>query len=417
MTRDRQLRVGYMLADPGVDLSKQEGCRVHVERVVRGLRAAGHDVSFVAVQPGEIVLTDTGYGLQQFFEATRPAPLSSELLRLAHANHFPVSELGTSDLSFCAGRRVFRGCDVVHARLSPFDLGGLLCARGLQIPLVVEVNTPPLLEAKHFYPAIFNDRSERLAGFAASQTLAGAEAIVTVSSPLRDMLVADWNVPPGKITVLPNAADAPPPTPPRRLEELRLRHGLGPGPIIVFVGALQPWHGVEILLEAFDPVRLRHPDGKLLLVGDGPLRGLLEERVRTLDLRGSVRFTGAVEHERVSEFLDLADVAVAPYPRLPFDFYFSPIKIFEYMAAGRAIVASRIGQLAEILGNGETALLVEPGSSGELDSAIRRLLSDGELRRRLGEQARSKAEREHTWTGYASRLTDIYESLVGASRT
>jgi glycosyltransferase involved in cell wall biosynthesis len=307
---------------------------------------------------------------------------------------------------------VFRGCDVIHARLSPFDLGGLLCARNLGLPLLVEVNTPPLLEAKHFYPGIFNDRSERLAEFAAGETLDGAEAIVTVSSPLRDMLVSQWNVPPGKITVLPNAADSPPPTPPSRLDELRLRHGLGSGPVIVFVGALQPWHGLESLLEAFDPVRVKHSDVKLLLVGDGPLHGLLEERVRVMDLRAAVRFTGAVEHERVAEFLHLADVAVAPYPRLPFAFYFSPIKIFEYMAAGKAIVASRVGQLAEILSEGETALLVEPGNGDDLERAMRRLLRDGELRKRLGERARQKAEREHTWTGYAMRLTELYESMV-----
>ena len=418
-----------MLADPGVDLSKQEGCRVHVERVVHGLRSAGHEVDFIAVQPGERVLVDMGYGLQHFFEAIplepkttpeaslRASSLSAEVLRVTKEICSPIRELATSDLAFCAGRRLFRRSEVIHARLSTFDVGSALCAHDLGIPLVVEVNTPPLLEAKEFYPQIFDDESERLARFAATKTLGAARAIVTVSSPLRDMLVSSWEVPPSKITILPNAADAPPPTPSARVMELRAQHGLGSGPVVVFVGALQPWHGVEALLEAFGQVRAEHPETTLLLVGDGPMRKLLEERVEKLTLRDAVRFAGAVHHERVAELLTLADVAVAPYPRLPFEFYFSPIKLFEYMAAGKAIVASRVGQLSEIFIDGETALLVDAGSNDELAQAIGRLLRDPGLRERLGNCAREKAAREHTWVGYVHRLTAIYESVLMSDQT
>jgi glycosyltransferase involved in cell wall biosynthesis len=142
------------------------------------------------------------------------------------------------------------------------------------------------------------------------------------------------------------------------------------------------------------------------------MRKLLEERVEALDMRASIRFAGAIDHERVAEFVALADVAVAPYPRLPFAFYFSPIKLFEYMAAGRAIVASRVGQISEMLTDGVTGLLVDPGGNDELARAIGRLLRDPKLRQQLGNRAREKAEREHTWAGYVQRLTAIYESVL-----
>lgn len=221
MKTARHLHIGYLLADPGVDFSESthQECRIHAERVVQLLREAGHQVSFVAVQSGGVVLMDTGFGLLQFFEAARfeakpddeaaplaPALISGELRRFAQENVVPVSFLTTSDLAFCAGRRVFHGCDLIHARLSSFDMGGLLCARKLEIPLVVEVSAPPL-ETGHFSTDLVDHGSERLARLSASHTLDGAAAIVTVSTTLRDLLVSDWAVKPEAITVLPNGAD------------------------------------------------------------------------------------------------------------------------------------------------------------------------------------------------------------------
>lgn len=428
MNTARRLHVGYLLADAGVDLSESthQECRVHAERVVQLLREAGHQVSFVAVLSGGVVLMDTGFGLQQFFEAARfeaepddkaaplaPTLVSGELRRFAQEKGVPVSLLTTSDLSFCAGRRVFHGCDLIHAPLSSFDMGGLLCARKLEIPLVVEVSTPPL-ETGHFSPELVDHGSERLARLSASHTLGGAAAVVTVSTTLRDLLVSDWAVKPEAITVLPNGAEAPPPTSPDRAGQLRHEYQLGARPVVIFIGALQPWHGLDVLLEALVAVRAKHPETMLLVVGDGPLREELEVRAASLDLSASVRFTGGVAHERAGQLLALAKIAVAPYPRLPFEYHFSPIHILDYMAAGKAIVASRLGQVGEILTDEETALLVEPGSSDELAHAIGRLLGSSDLGRRLGDCARSKAEREHTWTGYVRGLMTLYESVLSS---
>jgi glycosyltransferase involved in cell wall biosynthesis len=327
-----------------------------------------------------------------------------------------VSELTTSDLAFCAGRRVFHGCNLIHTRLSPFDVGGLLCARKLGIPFVVEVDALPLAEARHLSAELLDPESERLARLLAGRTLGGAEAIVTVSTALRDLLVADWGVAPETITVLPIGADAPPATAPGRVAELRHEYGLRAGPVVIFIGALQPWHGLDVLLEALAVVRAKYPEVMLLVVGAGPLRDELEGRAATLNVFDSVRFTGEVAHERVGQLLALANVAVAPCPRPPFECYFSPLKIIEFMAAGKAIVASRLGQAAGILTDEETALLVDPSSSGELAHAIGRLLGASDLGRRFGDSARNQAEREHTWAGYIGRLMTLYESVLSSVR-
>jgi glycosyltransferase involved in cell wall biosynthesis len=130
--------------------------------------------------------------------------------------------------------------------------------------------------------------------------------------------------------------------------------------------------------------------------------------------RGKVIFTGAVAHERVPSLLDACDILIAPHVPLAdgSDFFGSPTKIFEYMAMGKAIVASRLGQIGEVLVDSETALLVAPGSPGEIVNAIVRLLDSGELRARLGTKAREVAVKNHTWARNAQRVLDAYDSWL-----
>jgi glycosyltransferase involved in cell wall biosynthesis len=154
---------------------------------------------------------------------------------------------------------------------------------------------------------------------------------------------------------------------------------------------------------------------RFLLVGSGSLHVEVEKRVEADVASGRVIFTGAVGHDRVPGLLDACDILVAPHVPLAdgSEFFGSPTKIFEYMAMGKGIVASRLGQIGEVLVDGETALLVEPGDVGELDKAIVRLVQDKGLREALGAKAREVAETKHTWTHNARRVLQAYQSLTG----
>jgi glycosyltransferase involved in cell wall biosynthesis len=128
-----------------------------------------------------------------------------------------------------------------------------------------------------------------------------------------------------------------------------------------------------------------------------------------------VIFTGSVGHDRIPALLDACDILVAPHVPLAdgSEFFGSPTKIFEYMAMGKAIVASRLGQIGDVLADEETALLVEPGNVDELKAAIVRFVEDKRLREALGKKAREVAEREHTWTHNARRVLNEFKSLTG----
>jgi glycosyltransferase involved in cell wall biosynthesis len=409
-----------MVADPALDLSRHDQTRVQSESVVRGLRDLGHEVRFVAAQSGGVVLTDTGFGLQQFFEAAscggengnrsfHSIPVSNVLLHFAERHELPVSLLATSNLAFCAARRVFRGCDLIHTLLSPSDVGALLTARDLKVPLVVQVEAAPAAEDAES-PTALVEGFERLARVALSQALRDADAVVTSSAALRNLLIGDWAVKPERVTVLRSGADRPRPASSDRVAQLRREYQLGAGPIVFFAGGQKPWHGVDLLLESLVPVTATYPEVMLLVASEAPVPGEILDRAESLEVAASVRFLGGEALEQLSHFVAMADVAVVPPAARPFELSLSQ-KIVECMAAGKAIVASRSEQVAELLTD-DTAVLVEPASREELSRAIERLLGDGDLRMGLGERARREAEREHSWALYVRQLAAVYESVL-----
>ena len=243
-----------------------------------------------------------------------------------------------------------------------------------------------------------------------------ASRIIVVSNVLKRFVLKHWKgVTEEKIIVLPNAADVEQLCLTSDHDGIRQALGLQDAFVVGFLGTFQVWYGIESLIDAFPAVLQRVPNARLLLVGDGHIRRQLEHRVCDLGLEGTVQFTGYIPHNEVSRYLSIFDVAVAPFRDIGIDFCGSPIKLFEYMAAGRPIVASRIGQIPEVVEDGRTALLVEPGHIDQLAGAIVRLAKDPILRKRLGEAARREGQK-YSWDAYAERLVGIYRTVIKNGR-
>jgi glycosyltransferase involved in cell wall biosynthesis len=161
-----------------------------------------------------------------------------------------------------------------------------------------------------------------------------------------------------------------------------------------------------MLVEAFALLQRAVPNARLLIVGDGPERSRLEEHLRSHRLHEAACFTGAVGPHEVPRLLASMDVAVAPYPGLSF-FYFSPLKVFEYIAAGLPVVASRVGQVATVIQHEVNGLLCPAGDAGELTAALLRLHREPELRSRLGQAARATVLQNYTWEAVAGRILNL----------
>ncbi len=300
--------------------------------------------------------------------------------------------------------------DFIYQRYSRFSWAGVEASLLTGRPLFLEYNGSEVWVGRHW------DRVGKLALLARYERLnlaAAARVFVVSEVERRNLLRA--GVEDEKIVVNPNGVDAERFRPDVGGREARRELGVEEDETLVgFVGTFGPWHGVLALAEA---VKLL-PEGarvRFLMVGSGALREEVERTLREAGAMRRVILTGAVEHERVPALLDACDVLASPHVQLAdgSEFFGSPTKLFEYMAMGKAIVASRLGQIGDVLADEETALLVEPGDARALSEAILRLVDEPELRERLGAAARRESVARHTWTHNARRVLDAYRSWQG----
>lgn len=415
------LRIAYLIQNAGNELWEDTGPAVVIKNTVRGLQVAGHRV-FVARLDGRSVLRIDDIDR---LDKARTMPLG-----LSGSRHFQLLESGVRRLqkglrlsyyAFFDSFRFYEAClrglsgnDICHEYGGAFGIGGALACWRLRIPRLVTVEADFLLEK-----AISGSPLRGFHGWVARQcarlSYRLAQGIITVSEAAKQQLVERWNLDPGKIFVMPNGVDVDLFRPDHDGAAVRARLGLGHDPVICFVGAFQLWHGLDKLLQGFAMVLAVWPRARLMLVGDGRARPIVERLVVEAGVSRSVVITGLVGQDQVPAFLAAADVAVLPYPKLARELWFSPLKLYEYMAAGKAVVASRSGQNAEVIQDGETGLLVEPGDVADLAAKIIHLLDQPRERRRMGENARRQAVARHTWTGYIQRLEAVYRGAILAA--
>lgn len=296
--------------------------------------------------------------------------------------------------------------ELVYERYSLWSYAAMETARSRGVPGLLEVNAPLIEEQRRHRGLADPDEAHRVA----QRVFTAASTLLPVSHEVGRYLAAF--VPEEKIQVVANGVD-PSRFSPARFDQARFgqvkggdAHRADPARFTVgFVGTLKPWHGVEVLVTAFAELQQQLPEAQLLLVGSGPEEARLREGVAELGLRHVV-FTGALPPSEIPGCLAAMDVAVAPYPALA-DFYFSPLKVYEYMAAGVAVVGSRIGQLETLIEAEQTGLLCPPGDAGALAAALLRLSHDPALRARLASAGREQVLRRHTWRGVARRILDL----------
>ncbi len=202
-------------------------------------------------------------------------------------------------------------------------------------------------------------------------------------------------------------------------EEVRSRYGLQDKTVIGFIGTFGLWHGAEVLADAYGRLLESTPDLadslRLLMIGDGVTRQLVEDNLASHGVRDLAVLTGLVPQEEGPNHLAACDILIAPHVPNPdgTPFFGSPTKLFEYMAMGKGIVASRLDQIADVLVHDETAWMVDAGNPAHLADGIRELVGNTERRRRLGRAARERVVAAHTWKQHTARIIEKLKERCG----
>jgi glycosyltransferase involved in cell wall biosynthesis len=389
------MRIAYVCADPGVPVFGTKGSSIHVQEVVRGFLREGAQVELFATR------------------LDGPVPAGMEGVRSHWLPALPKGELeAREEASIGANYSLYAALqrqapfDLVYERYSLWSFAGMEYARAAGASGVLEVNAP-LIEEQLRYRGLANRSA---AEAVAQRVFSAAKVILAVSHEVAEHL-ARYSGTEDRVQVVPNGVDPnrfPPGLPPT--------HPAPPNAITIgFVGTLKPWHGLGLMVDAFAKLYRDFPAARLLIVGDGPERESLLDHLGRAGVLPAAHLTGAVDPADIPGLLASIDVAVAPYP-LNGNFYFSPLKVYEYMAAGRPVVASRIGQLVEVIQHEESGLLCDPGDAEALAAALKRLCEDRVLAERLGRNARERVLRHHTWDAVVQRILELAGIQSGERR-
>lgn len=409
-------KILYLCADTGIPYWGTKGGSIHMREFVSNLLNRGYDITVVARGAD---INGQRYKSVMYFDLP-PLPDSASGIKPIDPNgdekasaEMILFDHNSGIESFISTLHSRNNFDLIYERYSLFCQAGLHFARANGLPFTLEVNAPLVSEASEYRGLMLKD----LAKSVEKRLFAEADHVISVSDEVAGYIKG---IAPGAVvSVVPNGV-----TVERFLNkggtkdiDLPIERFDDSDYVVGFVGSLKPWHGVDILIDSFAKLPENGIKSRLLVVGGkGKQKSDLKQKCRELGLKGRVKFTGSVEHDTIPAFLKMTDVLVAPYPDLS-DFYFSALKIFEYMAAGKAIVASSIGQIREILIHEETALLVPPGDIEALRDALLRLKNDPNLREKLGENARAEAMAKHTWNSRLETISGIFQDLMTGVKT
>ena len=359
-------------------IQSRDGQSVHVEALIGALRELGHEV--LVVGPGFYQKAEFGG------ESGVVAMIRSRLPRA-------IGELAELAYNLPAYWRLRLACrrfqpQLIYERYNLYFLAGTLLARRTGLPLFLEVNAP-----------LADERSRHgglglpgLARWLERYVWRTADRVLAVTGVLKDMIAAT-GVSAARIEVVPNGIE------PTRFADLPARPSAD-DVVLGFVGFVRDWHGLDGVIAAM-AADMSGPRIRLELVGDGPALPALKQQANALGIADRVNFAGLVDHDAIPAVVAGFDIALQPRV---VD-YASPLKLFEYMAAGKAIVAPDQPNIREVLANGVTALLFDPAEPEAMWRVIRCLAADPALREQLGDAARREiARRDYTWRGNAERI-------------
>lgn len=371
----------------------KDGQSVHIEEMIAALRKLGHVVILVA---------PAGDGEQRFGSDDKALVF---LKRHVPQFFYELMELGYNLIALRDLTRAVKQHqpDCIYERYNLFLLAGIWTARKYRVPLMLEVNSP-IYEERSRYDGI---SLRRLAQWSQRYVWNAADQVVPVSQAMAG-IVASYGVAPEKMHVIHNGINldefsqrAPDAT---ARTTLGLEHKL----VLGFTGFVRQWHGLNKVIDliASDP-----PDSPrhLLVVGDGPERSRLEQQAQRLNVQDRVSFTGMIGREKIPDYVATFDIALQPAVVA----YASPLKLIEYLALGKAIVAPAQANICELLTDEQNALLFDPDQPDALPEAINRLCEDQALRSRISKNARSTIfDKQLTWESNARQVVQLFGRLI-----
>ena len=393
------MNIWYFCLDPRPSSrNKQYAPSIHIMETISALQAQGHSVHHFlygdSIKQAESIMRQTSQKLDQknfLFRVIKP------LLR-------DVYELyqNTQDKSFVKPIFQNNSIDVVYERLFHNKSTVSAYAQEYDVPLIVESNSPTGERIQYWgAPLSF------ITNYLEKKVLQRADAVIVVSTSLKKYYEKS-GIHSEKIFVLPNGINEKRFAPETVSRNVRIELGLNDKVVLGFVGNIHTYHGIELFLPLARTFSSSKDNVHFLVVGGGPGRKDLHNILGFDNLDKFFTFIDPVPNSEIPNYIAAMDICLLPQ----FMWYGSPMKIFEYGAMGKAIIAPDLENIRDVLTHSETAFLFEPGDIAALTQAIQVLVNDTQLRVRLGNSVQQHILKNHTWAKNAERIIEIYNKIT-----
>jgi glycosyltransferase involved in cell wall biosynthesis len=385
--------------------SARSGDAVHVRELVANLTSLGHSL-IVMGRDLEGVSKEDYKLYQKVLSGLESKRLKFILLSgRFKLSFFPVRLFHT----FTKGLKTLHKekVDLIYTRSINCRLEVFL-SQLLRIPLVVEINGLEDEERELMAKKLVFRAPKRLRSTTYKSLLRFPRRIITVTELLKNILVKDYDVPAEKVSVIHNGANTEL-FRPRDQQECRMELGLNLNDnYICFVGSLEPWQGIEYLIRSIPRISNAIKNVKFLIVGDGLLKEELERLSDELGIGKLIKFTGYVPYSEVPTYINASDVCVAPFTYVRNEkIGLSPLKIYEYLACGKPVVATSIRGVGDLITMTNSGIVVRPENERNLAEAIVRLLSNKELRDEMGKRGAKVVEEQYSWKSVAHAVSGV----------
>lgn len=384
-------RVCYIRSDFWLKYNTPNGAAAHTEGVVNALVKLGYEVDVVSSYPLPYI---------QNYHSLRVSSPDGWITGISELEEMEYNRQLLNSL-----KKTVEKPDLVYQRYGRNSYAGLLYARQIDVPFVLEYNGSEIWMSKNWvHPLRFESVTDEIERC----VLTHADLIVGNAEAFRSELISK-GVEEKRILIIPNGVDPERFTPSISGKTVRESLGIGEQEIVVsFVGSFGPWHGAETLANTIPIVTTENKNIRYLFIGRGVRLENVKKIVSISGKADKVIFTGFVDRKNIQEYLAASDILVSPQVPNPdgTPFFGSPTKLFEYMSMGKAIVASDLDQIGALLSHEEDAILVPPGDANKLAEAILLLAEDNNLRERLGDQARRVAMNNYSWDNHVCSIID-----------
>lgn len=389
------MKILYYSPHPNLNLQDPTGYGTHMREMINAFRLLGHEVIPLIAGGTEKKGKKSKSNLFSLLKNNFKRSIPSIIWESFRDYSLLLFDRGLRDVL----RKVIREIkpDLIYERGNYLQISGVEMAKELGVKHYLEINAPYVEERISFSgKSLLKRRAEIIER---KQFLLSDKAFV-VSSILKGYFVQKCKIDPQKIYVIPNAIDNHTIKINSVFEGvIRKKYGLSKQIVIGFVGSFFPYHGVDVLINAFSKIVSRYNDIHLLIIGDGEILDLLKKNAQDLGVENKITFTGNVDHADIYNYINIMDIAVMAKS----NWYGSPVKIFEYGALGKAIIAPNVVPLRDVMVNKVDGILVN-STVYELERAIKTLIYDVELREKIGRTFQKKVLHEHNWEYMAKKI-------------